>query len=450
MMEMRVWRGCPLGCLALAALLTGACSQPTPPRSILLISLDTLRPDHLGAYGYERATSPRLDALAAEGVLFETAVSPAPWTLPSHASMLTGLYPSHHGLTEVSASLPPSVPTLALALRRAGFATAAVFNSQYLTDGYGFHHGFDVHEYVREVVSARAPTRLVTDRAIHFLREHREERSFLFLHYYDAHSDYRSYEEFERRFARPYTGEIDGTTAQLRAYREGRIPIAAEDAARLVDLYDAGIAQLDEEIGRLLDLLLSEGLAEDTLVVVTSDHGEEFLEHGGVLHGRTQFDEILRVPLLMRGPGLPAGLRLRQPVSLVDLLPTLLSLVGVPLGFEVDGVDLSELLRGGDLASPRVLFGEADHHREFHDVTRSARRGRYKLHHNLVTDERVFYDLERDPGERTPLAAEHDPALRDLALRLDEFSSTAIAPQARQTLSDEEIQHLRSLGYLDD
>lgn len=448
-MTLKSWqRRLALGCMALAV----ACSQPEPdrPRSILLISLDTLRPDHLGAYGYDRPTSPRLDALAAQGVLFENALSPAPWTLPSHASMLTGLYPSHHGLTEVDTSLPSHVRTLAVHLGLAGFATAALVNSKYLTDWYGLDRGYDTHFYLPELVSSREPTRTITHRAVAWLKENRARRNFLFLHYYDAHSDYNSHPEFERRFARPYTGEIDGSTRQLEAVRDGEQAISAEDAEHLVDLYDAGIRQLDQEMTRLFRLLEAQGLLDDTLVVVTSDHGEEFLEHGGVLHGRTQFDELLRVPLFMRGPGLPAGRRVHEAVSLVDLLPTLLSLADVPLDSPVDGVDLSPLWRGGKLAPQRVLFGEADHNRSGHSVTRSARRGSYKLHYDLETQERVFYDLESDPDERSPITAGSAPTLAELSGRLDAFMRTAIAPLPTKTLTHDEVEHLRSLGYVVD
>ena len=171
MTSRRGQRRAVLAFLALSAATFSACSQSTqPPRSILLISLDTLRPDHLGAYGYERKTSKHLDALAAQGVLFETAVSPAPWTLPSHTSMLTGLYPSHHGMTETHMRLPASLPTLAARLQRAGFATAAIVNSSYLSERHGLDRGFEVYEYVREAANTRAPTRLITDRAVAWLR----------------------------------------------------------------------------------------------------------------------------------------------------------------------------------------------------------------------------------------------------------------------------------------
>ena len=442
--------------LAVALLVAGAAaywlSRPRVPRirRVVLISVDTLRPDHLGAYGYSRPTSPAFDALAARGVLFEDASSPAPWTLPAHATLLTGLYPGRHGLKAHDRYLPPELETLATRLGRNGWVTAAVVNSHNLSARFGLDRGFQEFRYVEEDVARREPERAIVDQALAWLKRHRDARLFLFVHSYDVHSDYASLPALERAFDTSPPGRADGTTRQLTAFREGRARLAAADAKHLVDLYDAGIRQFDDELARLVDGMRQERLLDDALVIVTSDHGEEFFEHGGVLHGRTQYEEVLRVPLVFVGPALPSGLRVAAPVSLLDVLPTTLALVGVPSPEVADGEDLRPLLRG---AGPRrlllrPLFGEADHNNREPDMLRSLRQGRLKLHLDRSTGALRLYDLADDPGERLDVAAARADAIVPLRELLDRFLriQPVVAPALQ--LAPEEIEKLRALGYV--
>jgi len=420
---------------------------PEGPELVVLVSIDTLRPDRLGAYGHSRATSPHLDALAREGVLFEQAMAPSPWTLPSHGSLLTGRYPRGHGLKSADAVLPAGLPTLAEQLGRAGFATAGFVNSAYLSQRHGLHRGFDVFRYVPESVERVRPMTFVTDLGLEWLSEAPAGRRFLFLHYYDVHSDYRSLPEFEARFVAPYEGPFDGSTAQLLRLRRDELVVRDADVAHLLDRYDAGVAQMDREIGRLLAALRGRPEWERTLLVVTSDHGEEFHEHGGFLHGRTQYQEVLAVPLLVRGPGLPAGRRISEPVSLVDVVPTLLSAVRAPVPAGLDGIDLGPGLRGAPLPR-RPLFGEADHHNVRPDVTRSVRLGAEKLVIDRGRVRRGLYDLAADPAEQHDLQAEAPERLRALRRLLDAYESGEVVAPGSVELSREERAHLERLGYL--
>jgi arylsulfatase A-like enzyme len=440
----------PLLVLAVAAALTLAgCtsrreSEATPPRLVVLISIDTLRPDHLGAYGYARPTSPALDALAQSGAVFDDAMAPSPWTLPSHASLLTGLYPSRHGLKSHEVRLPETVVTLAAELGRHGWATAAVVNSQNLSERHGLERGFQDFLYVKESVTQRAPSRVLVDQALQWLGRPRDRPLFLFVHTYDAHSDYHSLPEYEAMFVRPYAGPADGSTNQLLLFRVGRFGLDAADAQHLIDLYDAGIRQVDDEMGRLLRAIP----AREALVVITSDHGEEFLEHGGVMHGRTQYQEVVRVPLLVRGDGIPAGTRVATPVSLVDLMPTILGRVGVPVPDGLDGKDLAPLWhgRGAELAT-RVLYGEADHNNVQLDITRAVRRGGDKLHFNRLTGATTLFDLTADPGERSDVAPARPTVLAGLRELLDAFLLVKHAPTQPASLNAEQVERLKSLGY---
>jgi arylsulfatase A-like enzyme len=433
----------------LAAFLTlasFACSRGAArPPLVVLVSIDTLRADHLGLYGYARPTSPVLDSLAKEAVVFEDAMSSSPWTLPAHASLLTGLYPSRHGLESHERYLASSLTTLPQLLSAAGYRTAAVVNSHNLSPVFGLDRGFQQYRYLEEVASRREPSSEITDQGMAWVREARGSPLFLFLHYYDVHSDYASRPEHEAEFLRPYEGIADGTTAQLSAYREGQIALSVADAPNLIDRYDAGIRQMDAELGRFFDFLKAEGLWQKTLLVVTSDHGEEFFEHGGVLHGQTQYQEVLRIPLLIKDAGIAEGKRVASPVSLVDIAPTLLARVGKTPPEGLDGVNLGE--EGGDLAE-RYLFSEADHNNVEHDITRSVRHRNFKLHFNRLSREYRLFDLDRDPAEERDLSASQANAVAALSQRLDAFMAMKGVEAPVRALSEEEIEKLRSLGYL--
>jgi arylsulfatase A-like enzyme len=435
--------------LGLAHLL-GACGGGRDrPRRVVLVSIDTLRADHLGAYGYERPTSPGLDALALEGTLFEDAMSASPWTLPSHATLLTGLYPNRHGLTSHEHYLASTTETLAQRFARAGFRTAAVVNSHNLSPDFGLDRGFEQYRYVEEEAGQREPSTAITDQAMDWLTAAGEARLFLFLHYYDVHSDYASRPELEEAFLRPYDGAADGTTAQLIAHREGQGGLSASDAPNLIDRYDAGIRQMDDELGRLLTFLRDEGLMEETLLVVTSDHGEEFFEHGGVLHGQTQFQEVLHVPLLLCGPGIPKHRRVKSPVSLVDVTPTLLDAAGISQPPGLDGIPLEPLWGESEAKSgDRYLFSEADHNNVEDDITRAVRYEGFKLHYNRLSREYHLFDLGADPGERVDVAAQQDEVVAALSQKLETFLARGGAEAPVRRLSDEELEKLRSLGYL--
>ncbi len=421
-------------------------APPPRPERVLLVSIDTLRPDHLGSYGYDRPTSPRLDDFAKGGVVFEDVTSAAPWTLPSHASLFTGVYPSRHGLATSGARLSDAVTTLAAQCAANGFATAAVVNSNYLSETFGLNRGFQRFRYVVETVTQRAPSRDVTEQALAWAKELAGRRWFLFVHYYDVHSDYASLPEYESRFVRPYAGTIDGSTAQLLGLRRSGMQLGPDDVRHLVDLYDAGIRQMDDELARLLA-----GLGDDPglMVVVVADHGEEFLEHGGVLHGRTQYQELVRVPLIVRGPGVPRGVHVKATASLVDVMPTILAAIGAPVPPGLDGADLAPTWRGGGLElGARYLSSEADHNNQVPDVLRAVRHRRHTLHFDRLRGTLALFDLDADPHEQHDIAATHPDVVADMRVWLDRFRGAHAASGEAVTLTPEQEERLRSLGYL--
>ncbi len=426
--------------------------------NVIVISIDTLRADHVGCYGYERPTSPTLDNLASEGLLFEDVMSTSPWTLPAHGSLLTGLYPNRHGLKSYNNPLPNSVVTLSEILSKHGFSTAAVVNSFYVSHRYGFNRGFDDFIYVPGIANLRVTSK-VGDEALKCLTKYSSKPFFIFLHYFDVHSDYCSMPWYEELFVRPYHGIANGTTKQLMSFRRGEINLNQTDAMHLIDLYDAGIRQMDNEIARILSFLKSRKLLGKSLIVITSDHGEEFLDHGGVLHSQTQYQELLHVPIIMCGPGIPRSKRLKNIVSLVDVMPTILSLLCVPKPSSLDGFDLSPLWQQSASQLPRrYLFAEAskdsvtpDQHNIKYDIKRAVRDPRYKLHYDRLTEEIKMYDLQNDPLEKIDVASQHPSLLDSMFSQLKSFMAIdEIKPSAPSlpSLSPEEVQRLKSLGYL--
>jgi arylsulfatase A-like enzyme len=425
------------------SLLVLGCEAPRP-RSLILISVDTLRADHLGCYGHERPTSPSLDALAAEGVLFEDVTAPSPWTLPSHASLFTGRYPSRHGVRTVHEALSRSAPTLAEVLSPLGFENGAVVNVVYLYPVFGLMRGFAQLERVESVPSPQGDAAEVHARARSWLASRRGRRVFLFLHHYDVHAPYSSEPAYERMFAAA-EGQLRGVDEELGLINRGLLRPGPVGIDQLERRYDAGIRQIDDELGRFLAWLEEEGWLEDTLLVVTSDHGEGFLEHGTVSHGRTQYEEELRVPLILRGPGLPRGVRVREPVSLVDVAPTLLWLLGVPPPPDLDGRDLRPFWQGAPAATERAIFAEAAP--ALWGTTRLAvRMDSHKLLLDEASGQRELYDLAKDPGERRDLAAQDPERVRRLEAALHELRRSE-APSTRLQLPPELLERLRALGY---
>lgn len=449
------------------ALLLGACGGgPEQERApnLLLISIDTLRADFLACYGHERVTAPELDALAERGTLFEDVTAASPWTLPSHASMLTGLYPSTHGVKDHGFQL--TAPTLATHLETLGYQTVAVVNSHNLGETkYGLLRGFERSHWVMEmeIVDGKLGKdvlnygRDVNAKALTFLDELDPARPFFcFLHYYDVHTDFTPDERWVAEYVEPYDGRLSGLTQDLVRARNHMQEVERDDLRYLEQLYEAEIRTFDGVLAELLASLGERGLLANTVLCVTSDHGEEYGEHGGLLHGRTHYQEVLRIPLLLSGPGVPVGLRVPEPAHLVDVAPTLLALLGAPLPGPVDGLDLSAHWRApGTLPTVRTLFSEADHHNLVDGVTvdgiRSmVRVGDDKLHYDRSTGRRELYHLGRDPGETVERSLLDGERAGELWDELEAFLQGAVEGTPVEPMTEQDIELLKRLGYLGD
>jgi len=388
------------------------------PPSVLLISVDTLRADHLGIYGYPRPTSPTIDALGRSGVVFEKALTTAPWTLPSHVSLLTGLYPGFHGVQDDGTKLAAEIPMLAEAFRKLGYHTLAVVSHVYVSSEFGLDRGFDSFDDSLIAGGAKNPiAEVVVDHFLDAMSEVPEGRFFAFVHLFDPHWSYTAPEPFFTRFADPsYRGPIDGSIEALTPFFPPNQPMQPADLRQAIDLYDGEIAYTDAQIGRLLDELWKRGRLENTVIVFTADHGEEFKEHGQLGHGKTLFHEMMRIPLIISGhPVFSAGTRRRDVVSLIDVAPTLLHLAGGEAMPGVQGMSLVE-----ERPPEEIVFGES---LRFGMDMRMAYLGNDKLIHHLVGDNRAYFNLATDPAERRRMR--EDPTQGTLTSALADYTSVA-------------------------
>jgi len=430
----------------------------SPRLSVILISLDTLRPDHLSCYGYGRPSSPRLDNFAREGVLFRNAISQAPYTLPSHVSMLTSLYPSFHGVNfvENGVALEDGVPTLADFFYRQGYRTWAITGGGQMNHSYGLFNGFE--NYIEYWISTDDLERKVEE-TIAFLDNHKDGGVFVFFHAYGAHTPYRPRPPYNIFVNTDYKGPADGELATIAKLNKSTAPMDQKDVEHVIALYDGTIRQVDDGIGRLLDYLKESGQNRRTLVVITSDHGEEFLEHHKMgTHSHTLFDELLRVPLIFWGPGIPArDSAVEEQVQSIDITPTLLELARIDPGrAKFQGRSLLSLIQGKRKGKVETYaFSERLPADDTH--WRSVRTPNYKF--ILLQDVKdgrslnyFFFDLLKDPGEQKSLVLSpgRRKAWEDRIQFLIEANRRNLlrAPGKKRTLDSKTLEILRALGYI--
>ncbi|MEZ4388124.1 MAG: sulfatase [Candidatus Krumholzibacteriia bacterium] len=460
-----------LVCLCLIGLLAGcggdkdgdrgaASRLPAPDLNVLLIVVDTMGAGYLGAYTPGLVNSPTLDRLARQGVIFTRAYSPAPWTQPAVASLFTSQMPSEHGVRHIFDQLDRGEVTLAEHLKDRGLKTAGVISHFVIGDEFGYGQGFDTYnaEAVgnhRSITSAR-----VTDLAMARLDQLRDAPFFMFVHYFDPHWYYNHHPEFDETSG--YTGELlpGMDIADLRARRD---QLDAADIAYLEGLYREEIAFTDHHIDRLLAHLDELGLADRTVIVVTADHGEEFMQHGWIGHTASLHEELVHVPLIVHAPGRFAARRVDEPVSLLDIAPTLLDLEGMPPVAAQRGVSLAGVLRGEASPPSRPLFCEVSYISPSGWPSGDGRIKRYyqsaviegphKLIHDHAADTWRFYDLAADPGEQHDRFMADDPLQRPLlqtlhAWQVDHTAGWAAELRDELTIDPDAARRLRALGYV--
>jgi arylsulfatase A-like enzyme len=396
------------GVIATAVARTGG-QAPAAPRNLILISLDTLRADHLGIYGYERPTSPKLDAFARRSTVFRRAVAQANSTRPSHAALFTSRDPE--AVMGAWGYLFEGVETLAERLHARGFRTWGFVDGGNMARQFGFSRGFDHYEDRRVGIAALA------GRVKAWMNRHPAQPFFLFLHCYDIHTPYSAPSSYVAMFGdRSYRGHFKPNEHYFRAVESGQVKMTERDRFETIARYDAGIRYTDDQLGDLFAWLGERGLLASSLVVIVSDHGEEFLEHGRLGHDQIYLHPNIHVPLIVHVPGRRPGF-VDETVELVDVVPTILELLGQPPLEKAQGRSLVPLLDG---TAPPVT-GERIAYSEIPGPTgkRTVIEGHHQLMLDLATGEAALYDLGDDPGAKVDRSAERPEVAARLRTELD-------------------------------
>jgi arylsulfatase A-like enzyme len=424
------------------------------PRHVILISLDTLRADHLSLYGYPRETSPRLEEFAQKAFVFEHALAPAPNTGPSHMSIMTSVYPVQHGLVGGLRRTEGGRPVLAEALAQAGFRTAAFVDGGKMSREFGFDRGFVEYD------DAGGGFARILPLAERWTQMNRGERFFLFLHSYDIHTPYDPPRPYRGMFhTTPYTGSFVPNGKNMTALAFKNSEMAPEDLEHVVALYDEGIRYTDDALGAFLSYLDQRlGILDESLVIILSDHGEEFGEHGSFLHWQIYHRPNLHVPLLMRIPGAP-GARIETPVQTIDVAPTVLDLLGLPPIPGSEGRSLAPLMQA---AASRFALPSAETEARpalawppapSEIPLRSVIDGRFQLLLDLESGSSRLFDLVADPLATRDVAADHPDVVARLRADWDrwyaENSDEILEAGPEVEVPEKTRERLRELGYLE-
>jgi choline-sulfatase len=440
------------------------------PRNVVVYLIDTLRADRLQPINpRSRVTTPGLARFVREAATMLGAHTQENWTKPSVTTLLSSLLPWQHNATSTEAVVPEAITLLPEVLEGRGYHTGAFIANGYVSDRFGFKQGWTTYRnYIRE--GRNTPAQYVAADVLEWLDARPTDKPFfLYVHTIDPHVPYRPPQAFLSMYdAQSYAGPVDfrSDSELLEKIKMGQIRLNDRDKAHLQALYDGEITYHDVHFASILEGLERRGVADDTLVVVTADHGEEFWDHGSVGHGHSVWEELLHIPLFVRWPGVTAGLTpLSEAVGLVDIMPTVLDVLGHPIPDELSGRSFSELLRGGTSDRPRAAVSG------FMDGWRTAVSGRYKVVQRGA-DRTQLYDLASDPGEERDVSATHPIALRFARAMLgvtidgatsERFAQETTSPNARRpaaprrpvvheqqttTIDAETEAQLRALGYV--
>jgi arylsulfatase A-like enzyme len=442
-----------------------ACKRP---RNMILIVIDTLRRDALGCYGNTLGITPRIDEIAAEGVKFERAIASSSWTLPSIATLLTGTYPTIHGgqrtIIDDTICLTPTirkdVPTAAEIFKENGFDnTFGLANNVFTGPLRGFNRGFDVYDHRQAFSKTLRRSDENIDIALKMLRSHRDESNFCFLHLFDPHLDYDPPPGYKTKFT---NGRNDPPpplrTKECRSMQANKKePPAQEDVDYVKGVYWGEVNFVDFHIGRFVDVLKEMGLYDQTTLVITSDHGEEFWDHNGFEHGHTFYDELTRVPLIVKLPSATYSAKqvIKSQVRHIDVVPTLFELAGIEKPASFEGESFLPLILGQTEETDRVAFCE-------NTLSGSQKlswsTGRYKYIYDTDPDQGApkdqLYEWDSDPNEHKNLAAKKPEIVRNLHNTLGRFYNELVSRAQTMsavvlnTLGPEEIRALKGLGYV--
>ena len=429
--------------LAIILIWIPACGKKIETPNVLFIIIDTLRADHLSCYGYERNTSPTIDSLAATGVRWENCQAQAPWTLPATTSIFSGLSAAHHGAgrrpgISYDYGPHPEMPIMPVLFKEAGYRTCGIFNVVLLNEAYGFDKGFD-HYSCEADGGGRAA--LIVDEFLEWVYPGKVETPFFaVLHFFDVHSPYNPVRPFNDMYL-----PGDTLTETKWEISEENELVHPEHLEHFIAKYDGEIAWVDSELFRLFECIRKWELDSNTVIVIVADHGEEFLDHGWIGHGDQLYQELLHVPLIMTGPGIPSGEVRDENVAQFDILPTLLSLCRIDDSTSFDGIDLlSDSGIGAERTIPSSNTSFNTVNTSIHFVSILCDNSKYIVVQNEGTLIYSMFDLDSDPNEMTPIPV--DSLSMEL---LDEYIVTPrIWDPPEVYLDNETIMELQNLGYI--
>ncbi|OGW12570.1 MAG: hypothetical protein A3G93_00335 [Nitrospinae bacterium RIFCSPLOWO2_12_FULL_45_22] len=441
-------------------------ARPLKEKNILLIVIDTLRANHLGCYGYKRSTTPNINRLAKGGVLFTNAYSQSSWTKTSIASLMTGAYPYRHNVFYENgdySALPKEVVTIAEVLLNSGYKTVGFSANPHIIPEFGFSQGFSSFQY--DILWRQNSTEVVTEIVINYLRRRKGLKStFMYVHYLDPHDTYTPSlpcEEFSHAYQPDNPAVRDGEAYTLSGARSLKTklhmgviptpyPMSSNDLEFLMALYDCEISQVDEGVGRILATLEDIGAMDNTIIIVTSDHGEGFLEHGMLTHGYQLFNETVKIPLIIYEPGSPyRSLRYDNPVELIGVFPTILSLLGITFSGDIDGNILPPFESSSTSQDDSIAFG----------ITRFRKQdkafllqGDWKIIRDFVKAETSLFNIAEDPLEKVDVVDDNPDIVNNMSRRMVKIIRRPMKPISSVGFSqpDNPIlkERLRSLGYL--
>ncbi len=426
--------------------------EKVPKRpNVILISIDTLRADHLSSYGYYRKTTPNIDKLASDGILFKQVVAQAPFTLASHMSLMTSLYPSFHKIYLLKGSrLDNKITTLAEVLYNKNYKTWAITGGGQLNSNYGFSKGFEIYT---EYTAPKYDVEKKVNEAINFIEKNKGLNFFIFFHSYKPHAPYTPEPPFDKIFDSGYKGNIDGSLSTIDAINNGSLKISPEDKNHIISLYDGEIREVDNSLGKFFSYLKKNGLYDNSLIIFTSDHGEEFGEHGKIgLHSHTLYDELLLIPLIIKLPAnAQKGKIIYNQVQSIDIFPTILQLIGIK--------DKSIILQGSPIA--KLIFNR-NNKKDNYAFTERLTEDNIKLRAIRGKDFKFIYEdngkgeiyyyfnLNNDPKEQNNIEILPDISKKFIASLNFLIKEEKIKPHQlkEQEIDKETTEILKSLGYV--
>ncbi|MEA2563509.1 MAG: hypothetical protein QOH06_5013 [Acidobacteriota bacterium] len=454
--------GSKIGLALLCTFWLSGC-QPKRDPNVLILVIDALRPDHLGCYGYELPTSPTIDALARRGVLFTNAASLSSYTRAAVPSIFTSVHPGAHGVLTQGKKvemLSDEYKTLAETLKERGYVTAAFAPNPSLNHAFNFDQGFDLYDDNFQIGVRGAEdfetARKINERTLGWLRANREKPFFAYLHYRDVHAPYVPPPPYDKMFDQP-GGERPLSEFEYKSQPpDVKSPRRFRDLDSYVEQYDGEIRYTDDHLARFLETLSKEGFLDDTVIFLTADHGESFLEHRSWTHGTGLYEELTRVPLLLVLPGEKhKGRRVVVPVQTTDIYPSILELLDAEIPSQIQGRSLFDAIDGK--ADPkRPVFNEAlvsRGHRPWNfGQLVAVRYGGWKLIYNRQSRSAELYNLARDPGETRDLVDSERERARDL-LRMIAAQDRENAKRSHRVKGNEElpedvVEGLKALGYV--